>query len=194
MTAGTTKGAARRRQVVAAAAALLRDAGPAAVTARAVAARAGVSLSAVTYYFEDLAELLREAADTIAGEHLATAHALLAEPGHPDTASLVVGIVAGPARSAAQVGALYERGLVAGRSPALAAVLQTWDARVLALVGAALRRQGRDDALARQVLGLADGLLVGAVLGGEDDPRTVAADRLRAALDRLAPVTHPTGS
>jgi DNA-binding transcriptional regulator YbjK len=187
MTAATAKGAARRSQVVAAAADLLLDAGPAAVTARAVASRAGVSLSALTYYFDDLGVLLREAAQSIAQRHLHAAEALLAEPPGPDPAALVVGVVAGPARTTAQVGALYERGLAAGRTPALATVLQAWDAQVVALVRRALDALGRDATHARQVLGLVDGLLVGAVLAGEADPRAVAVGGLDDVLDRLAP-------
>jgi DNA-binding transcriptional regulator YbjK len=187
MAATTAKGAARRDQVVAAAAELLMDAGPTAVTARAVARRAGVSLSALTYYFADLGVLLHDAAQSIGARHLAEARSLLSDAAGADPATLVVGVVAGPAATPAQVGALYERALVAGRTPALAAALHQWDAQGLDLVRRALEAVGRDATLARQVLGLVDGLLVGAILAGRADPRAVAVAGLAEVLDRLAP-------
>lgn len=55
------KGWRRRQDIIDAAAGLLREGGPAAVTHRAVASRAGCSLSATTYYFSGLEELLAEA-------------------------------------------------------------------------------------------------------------------------------------
>ena len=57
----TSKGQARRREIVAAAAQILREAGPAGVTHRSVARRAGCSLSAMTYYFDGLEQLQAEA-------------------------------------------------------------------------------------------------------------------------------------
>lgn len=55
------KGHERRNAIIEAAAALIREGGPAVVTHRAVAARAECSLSATTYYFSGLEELLTEA-------------------------------------------------------------------------------------------------------------------------------------
>lgn len=56
-----SKGRARRRAIIEAAAEIIREEGPGAVTHRAVAARADCSLSATTYYFSGLDELLAEA-------------------------------------------------------------------------------------------------------------------------------------
>jgi DNA-binding transcriptional regulator YbjK len=56
-----SKGRERRRAIIEAAAEIIRDDGPSAVTHRAVAARAECSLSATTYYFSGLDELLAEA-------------------------------------------------------------------------------------------------------------------------------------
>lgn len=61
MTRYGTKGQRRRAEIVAAAAEIVVTAGPGAVSHRGVAHRAGVSLSATTYYFESLQELLGEA-------------------------------------------------------------------------------------------------------------------------------------
>lgn len=56
-----SKGRERRRAIIQAAADIIREEGPGAVTHRAVAARAECSLSATTYYFSGLDELLAEA-------------------------------------------------------------------------------------------------------------------------------------
>lgn len=58
----TSKGARRREAIIEAAAAILRQSGPQQVTHRTVAQRAGCSLSATTYYFDGMEELLTEAA------------------------------------------------------------------------------------------------------------------------------------
>ncbi|SDN40655.1 DNA-binding transcriptional regulator YbjK [Actinomyces ruminicola] len=60
-TPATSKGAARRRSIIDAAAEIIRESGPSAVTHRGVAERAGCSLSATTYYFSGLDDLLYEA-------------------------------------------------------------------------------------------------------------------------------------
>lgn len=59
--ATTTKGEVRRQAIIEAAAALIRESGPTAVSHRAVAQRAGCSLSATTYYFDGLDDLLYHA-------------------------------------------------------------------------------------------------------------------------------------
>ncbi|MDO4887188.1 MAG: TetR family transcriptional regulator [Actinomycetaceae bacterium] len=55
------RGELRRAAIVEAAAQIIREEGPVAVTHRAVARRCGCSLSATTYYFSGLDELLAEA-------------------------------------------------------------------------------------------------------------------------------------
>lgn len=59
--APTSKGEARRQAIISAAAAIIHESGPASVTHRAVARRAGCSLSATTYYFKGLDDLLYQA-------------------------------------------------------------------------------------------------------------------------------------
>lgn len=56
------RGRQKRQKIIEVAAQLLREEGPESVTHRSVASRAGVSLSATTYYFSGLDELLEEAA------------------------------------------------------------------------------------------------------------------------------------
>ena len=69
------RGDRRRAELVAAAAGLVREHGPGAVSHRAVAARAGASLSATTYYFADLDELLAAAGAALAADWAAHARA-----------------------------------------------------------------------------------------------------------------------
>ncbi len=57
----TSRGEDRKQAIVEAAAALIREAGPSAVSHRSVARRAGCSLSATTYYFDGLDDLLHQA-------------------------------------------------------------------------------------------------------------------------------------
>ncbi len=59
--ASTPKGQSRRQALIDAAAAIIRECGPDAVTHRAVAKQAGCSLSATTYYFDGLDDLLYQA-------------------------------------------------------------------------------------------------------------------------------------
>lgn len=60
-TASTRKGFDKRQLIIEAAATLLREGGPEAVSHRSVARLAGCSLSATTYYFDGLEDLLHQA-------------------------------------------------------------------------------------------------------------------------------------
>ena len=57
----TPRGEGRRQAIIEAAAAIIRESGPSAVSHRSVAKRAGCSLSATTYYFDGLEDLLHQA-------------------------------------------------------------------------------------------------------------------------------------
>ena len=57
----TARGEDRRQAIIDAAAAIIRESGPSAVSHRSVAKRAGCSLSATTYYFNGLEDLLHQA-------------------------------------------------------------------------------------------------------------------------------------
>ncbi|WP_058235250.1 TetR/AcrR family transcriptional regulator [Devriesea agamarum] len=56
----SVRGARRREEIILACADIIRESGPAAVSHRSVARRVGCSLSATTYYFAGLTELLAE--------------------------------------------------------------------------------------------------------------------------------------
>ena len=57
----TPRGEDRRQTIIEAAAAIIRESGPSAISHRSVAKRAGCSLSATTYYFDGLEDLLHQA-------------------------------------------------------------------------------------------------------------------------------------
>lgn len=59
--ATTSRGLGRRQEIIEAAAAIIRESGPGAVSHRSVAKRARCSLSATTYYFDGLDDLLYQA-------------------------------------------------------------------------------------------------------------------------------------
>jgi DNA-binding transcriptional regulator YbjK len=121
------KGARRRDDLARAAATLaLRD-GPGALTHRRVAAEAGASLSATTYYFASLEELAAAAGRALADEWAAHARAVLAAAPavtvqqDPEAAAQVLVDAVLPAGDDPLVRGYYEHLLGAGRHPALAA-------------------------------------------------------------------------
>ena len=57
----TPRGEDRRQAIIDAAAAIIRESGPSAISHRSVAKRAGCSVSATTYYFDGLEDLLHQA-------------------------------------------------------------------------------------------------------------------------------------
>ncbi|MFB6396091.1 TetR/AcrR family transcriptional regulator [Polymorphospora lycopeni] len=117
----------RRRAIVEAAAALIVEDGLTDLTHRRVAARAGVSLSATTYYFSSLEELSEEAlrllADRIDTELAAVAETLAAHGGDPAVlAGILHGYLLEPTRVQADT-ALY---LAATQRPALRPLALRW--------------------------------------------------------------------
>ena len=139
------KGARRRDELAHAAATLtLRD-GPGALTHRRVAAEAGASLSATTYYFASLDDLAAAAGRALADEWAAHARAVLAaapavtvQQDAAAAARLLVDAVL-PAGDDAQVRSYYEHLLGAGRHPALATAFAAGRDAVDAVLGAAGR-------------------------------------------------------
>jgi len=112
------RGEQRRADLVEAAAALVLEGGPAGVSHRAVAARAGASLSATTYYFADLDELLAAAGAALAAAWVAHARATVEGGGAPAAELLVRAVL--PAGDAQHVRGHYAHLVGAGAVPALA--------------------------------------------------------------------------
>ena len=190
----STRGRLRRRLLVEAAGALLTDEGFAAVTHRAVAARAELPLASTTYYFGSLEELVEEAVRHLADSWLASSRAAVAQlPRQLDTrrtAEALVRVAAlGPAGGTVGTGAepalllsLYERYVQAARHPPLRAVLADYDTRIEALLTDVMGRCGGDPAAsaappvpARLVLAVIDGALLRALAEGTD-PAGAAAE------------------
>ena len=73
------RGTARREAILRAAVDLIGEQGPDALTHRAVAERAGVSLSATTYWFSSKEEIFREAVALAAGEEVERLEGLVLE-------------------------------------------------------------------------------------------------------------------
>ncbi|WP_299033641.1 hypothetical protein [uncultured Pseudokineococcus sp.] len=198
------RGAARRAALVSSAADLVAAGGPAAVSARAAARAAQVPLAAVSYHFDDVASLVREAVaellDRLAADVAVRSAGPLPPVGQDEdggvVAAAVVAAVLGPygAAGAAGVRALYARTLELAGDEALAPRLRAFDEVVTAAVARLLAAAGRRPERAREVLALADGWLVAAAVAGAGsgaDPegalRGWAAERLAPGLVLLAP-------
>ncbi|GHS85615.1 TetR family transcriptional regulator [Actinomycetota bacterium] len=206
----SAKGERRREQIVTAATELLRAGGPGAVSHRAVAARAGASLSATTYYFSGLDDLLTAAGARMVEEWVAHARAVhdvvlhdavlddavlhgSARPTDRDPCPgpLVLADVLAdavlPPGTDEDVRAAYEHLLVAGRVPALTRALATGRHRLDAAVADLLATL--DVALpAALVVAVVDGAVVSALSEG----RPVRATARSLLVPLLAPSSAPT--
>lgn len=191
--AATDRGRVRRAALVSAAARLLVEAGPAGVTARGVAAAAGVPLGGVTYYFADVAEMVRAASAEVLRDHLDRTREQLrgiTPRSTPRTvARHLVALVLGPyaGQGARGLAALYSRTLAAAGDPVWAQELRRWDEGLPPLVAELLRAAGRDDARARTLLACTDGFAVSAALRGLERVEAVIAAEVASVLDLLAP-------
>ncbi|RJK94274.1 TetR/AcrR family transcriptional regulator [Vallicoccus soli] len=182
-TAGSTPKGERRREAIAAAAAdLALEEGFGAVTHRAVAARCGVPLGAMTYYFPDRPALALAALERGAALDVERARAAAAGPG--DLAEVLVAVVTGDRPGdAPRLAALYERVLEVARTPALAAAAARWQDELLAAVAGALARHGAP-LPPRTALALVDGSAVQALTDGRPD-REHLVGLVRAGLAAL---------
>ena len=199
MTASRGRGEQRRSALVEAATGLLGEAGPTAVTARGVAARARVPLAAVTYYFDGVDSLVREAAERLAAGYLEQAAALVRDAAGREWEETLVRVWFDPSPGGphpARVRGTLAQVLAAAAVPSLAASLQRWDAELVREVEHVLRAAGRDVSRTRVLLAALDGAAL-ARLGGVDVTtgeravhdsllRGLVTD-LRAVADDLAP-------
>jgi DNA-binding transcriptional regulator YbjK len=186
---GTAKGERRRAELARAAADLVREEGPAALSHRAVAARAGLSVSATTYYDAGLAELAAAAGAALVDDWVAHAEGVLrrvrggAVPADP--AAVLVEAVLPPGDDPAGR-AHYEQLLAAGRVPALAAALGDGRARLDAVL-TTLLAELRLPVPAAVAIGVVDGAVVAAVSEGRE-VRASARDLLLAVLAAVQPL------
>jgi DNA-binding transcriptional regulator YbjK len=184
------RGAARREAILRATIAVVGELGPDALTHRAVAERAGVPLSATTYYFESKEELFQEAVALAAAEEVERLERLVLDLAPRDlspidwarevSAALWEDIEAEPARPVA----FYEFVLEAARRPALREEVARWELAQLRLAEVGLRAAGSSDPETDSLLVVATitGLLL-AQLGSPQE--AFERDVLRPALERL---------
>ncbi len=180
----SARGEQRRDALVAAAAALLGRDGPHAISARAVAAEAGVPLAAVSYYFDTVDDLVRAAAERLYDGYLAAATALVdagpdagrtggaaAGHGQPDDRQVAATVVrvwldptdAGP--DPQRVRSLLVSLASAADSPALAPRLRRYDESLQGLVVSLLQGAGRSPARVRVLLAALDGFALARLSG-----------------------------
>jgi len=165
------RGVARRDAIVRAAADLILHEGPAAVTHRAVAARADVPLAATTYYFTGLDDLIGAAGHVIVegwaehargaaerGDHGRRAHAA------PEV--LVDAVL--PPGGEAEVRGFYEHLVGAGRYPALARAYAAGRHRLDAAVAQLLAARGLGHVPPELLVAVVDGAAVSALSEGRD--------------------------
>jgi DNA-binding transcriptional regulator YbjK len=163
-------GQRRRQAIVDAAVQLLGTQGRAAVTHRRVAELAGVPLSATTYYFASLDELVVEALRATARSDVQAVEDLGAElrDGTPDAvAARVAHAIAercGPEQRVRSL-AIYELHLDAARRPLLRADVQAWLAAI-ADIAEELVAAGAPDGPARRnaLVAALDGVLLHALV------------------------------
>ena len=168
-TAHAPRGTARREAILRAAVDLIGEQGPDALTHRAVAERAGVSLSATTYWFSSKEEIFREAVAMAAGEEVERLEGLVLElaPRNLTPAvwahQLSAALAADARRNPAQPVAMYEFVLEASREPALRDEVARWERAHLRLAEAGLRAVGSADPEtdAHIVVAVVSGLMLG---------------------------------
>lgn len=176
----TPEGDERRDRIRRAACDLLLADGFDAVTHRKVAARAGVALGSVGYYFGGRAELLVAAVEALAEPWLHTARAVAADP-PDDLADALVRLVAGDAERD-ELRVQYERLVQSTRMPALAARTTAWTDELVELADKLLSNAGHATLTPRAAVALVDGLLLHHLADTGHDPRTAARDELRNVL------------
>lgn len=190
------RGDRRRQLLLDAAGELLMEQGFAGVSHRSVAQRAELPLSATTYYFASLDDLLADVVQFLADGWLRAARDALDQlperlDGPRQLARAVLQVVAlAPAGVAAgSPGAilpLYERYLEAARHPSLRPTIVRYDDHLDSLLVELLRRAGldpsRDDA--RLVLAVVDGASLRAL--AEGSPPDSAVRPLEHVLQVLA--------
>lgn len=186
--ARTGRGAATRAGIAAAAGEVLLTGGIAAVTHRAVAARAGVALGSATYYFAARDDLVVAAVEHAAGAEVARAQAVAAlapVTGSGPLAARLVEALVGSDRltDPARVAALYERILEASRTPGTADQVARWTEAMLDVVASVLGAAGVAGITPALVLALVDGSVVGWLgLGG---PPTDLLAAVAGGLEQL---------
>ncbi|HPE11649.1 MAG TPA: TetR family transcriptional regulator [Actinomycetota bacterium] len=180
----TSKGQRRRQEIVEGAAQILLEHGPQGVSHRAVAQRVGCSLSATTYYFSGLDELLSEAGRVNIARWATraerAAEAAEADPVPGSTDGVIDVILRATLPSDEEMLGHYLQLVAAGESPPVRRAYRTGRDRLNAAVTRVLERLGVDWS-AEMVIATVDGACVSALSEGRDVQKT-ARGRLRELL------------
>lgn len=188
----THKGQRRRQEIVDGAAALLREQGPRGVSHRSVAQRVGCSLSATTYYFSGLDDLLGEAGRVNiarwASRAESVAEATERDPVPTTPEGVIDAILAATLPTDEEMLGHYLQLVAAGESPPVSRAYRTGRDRLNAAVTRVLQRLGVPWS-AELIIAVVDGACVSALSEGRD-VRQTARQRLRALLDDGA-LTRP---
>ncbi len=180
----TSKGQRRRQEIVEGAAAILREQGPAGVSHRAVAQRVGCSLSATTYYFSGLDDLLGEAGRVnisrwaSRAERVAESVESQTPPGDPE--GVIDVILAATLPSDEEMLGHYLQLVAAGASEPVRRAYRTGRDRLNLAVNRVLDRLHVEHP-AELVIAVVDGASVSALSEGLD-VRLTARQRLRYLL------------
>jgi AcrR family transcriptional regulator len=193
--------AERRAELAAAARALALDDGLAAVTLRAVAARAGVTPALVAHYHESMDGLVAETFVSVVTAEIAEVRALLAAQAHPvERLRALVGTLLDGSRDDVTViwveaFALGRRNAVLGE--AVRGQMDAWSEVIESVIdgGVASGDFRADDpqAVAWQLLGMIDGLNAQALVrwGGAADRGSLLAHALEGMLGLAAGALTP---
>lgn len=187
---GGSKGARRREAILRATLQLVGEHGTDSVTHRAVAEKAGVPLSATTYYFSSKEELLEQTFTLAAREETERLERLVLDLAPRslsvgEWAAAVGGQLAGDvAADPAKHVALFELGLEATRRPPLRVELQRWQDAHLRLAELGCRSIGSNDPEtdAHVIVATLTGLMLQQLAGGRAD---FADAVMLPALERL---------
>jgi len=188
--AAPPRGAARRDAILRAAVELIGEQGPDALTHRAVAERAGVPLSATTYWFSSKEEIFRDAVAFAAGEEVDRLERLVLDLATRHLTpkawarELSAALLSDATRNPAQPVAMFEFVLQASREPALRDEVARWETAHLRLAEAGLRAVGSADPKtdAHIVVAVVSGLMLG--LLANPGP-AFERDVMRPTLERL---------
>jgi len=180
----TTKGQRRRQEIVEGAAAILREQGPQGVSHRAVAQRVGCSLSATTYYFSGLDDLLSEAGRVNIARWASRAERVAesteSNPVPTGETGVIDTILAATLPTDEEMLGHYLQLVAAGESPPVRRAYRTGRDRLNAAVTRVLQTLGVPWS-ADLIIAVVDGACVSALSEGRD-VRQTARHRLRALL------------
>ena len=180
------RGADRRDALLAAAVAVVSEQGPAAFSARSVAAQAQLPLAAVSYYFPRSDDLLGAAVAVVLRQwidHGRTVVAAAHDTGVEAAARAITDALLPPGPADA-VRHRYEHLLAAAGHPVSAAAMANLRPVLRGLVVDILSATGTRSLFSTDALvSLVDGTAVGAISEGRPDPRGQVASALREVLD-----------